>query len=150
MIISDNGLQFLKLLEQFRSKAYWDNNGYAIGYGSHYHINGNEVRQGDTVTEPIAAAMMLVHLQEIEKYLSFYKLEQNQFDALCSLVYNIGLQAFKNSTINKMLIKDEEIIKDYWMRWNKITKNGKKIISQSLVRRREKEWNLFKHYVYNT
>ena len=65
---------------------------------------------------------------------------QNEFDALVSLFFNIGEGAFENSTLFKELNKnprDEERIKTEWLKWK--YSGGK----PNLLSRREKEVQLF-------
>lgn len=67
-------------------------------------------------------------------------LSQNQFDALVSLVYNIGETAFSNSTLLKKLnAKDYQGAADQFPRWNK----GGGQVLKGLVRRRADERDLF-------
>lgn len=75
---------------------------YTIGYG-HY---GSDVHAGDTITEAEAAALMKKDLKVFENAVrSAVKVEitQSQFDALVSLSYNIGTDAFADSDTVKAL-----------------------------------------------
>jgi lysozyme len=65
---------------------------------------------------------------------------QNQFDAMVSLAYNIGLGAFKNSTLLRQLNRGNFVgASQEFLRWNK--SNGKPLLG--LTRRREREKLLF-------
>lgn len=65
---------------------------------------------------------------------------QNQFDALASLVYNIGETAFVKSTLLNLLNQSAyQKAADQFDRW--VFDNGKKI--QGLVNRRKKEKESF-------
>ena len=69
-------------------------------------------------------------------------LTQNQFDALVSLVYNIGSGNFYDSTIRRVInlnIGDIEEYRRAWMMW--VKSRGK--VLKGLVRRREAEFKLF-------
>jgi lysozyme len=67
-------------------------------------------------------------------------LSQNQFDALVSLAYNIGTNAFKTSTLVKYLnALDYKAAADQFLVWNKA---GGSVL-KGLVRRREAERALF-------
>ena len=67
-------------------------------------------------------------------------LEQNQFDALVSWVFNLGPANLKASTLLKVLnAKDYEGVPAQIKRWNKA---GGKVL-QGLIRRREAESLLF-------
>jgi lysozyme len=69
------------------------------------------------------------------------ELTQNQYDALCSLIYNIGREAFKNSTLLKLLNvgKSPKDIGPQFDRWNK---GGGRVLA-GLVKRRAVERDLF-------
>ncbi len=67
-------------------------------------------------------------------------LSQNQFDALVSLAYNIGTNAFKTSTLVKYLnALDYKAAAYEFPKWNR---RGGKVL-KGLVRRREAERALF-------
>jgi lysozyme len=72
-------------------------------------------------------------------------LNQNQIDAITSLVFNIGTKAFKNSTLLKLINAgtDKKIIADQFLRWNKGTIDGKLQVIPGLTNRRILEKNLF-------
>lgn len=71
-------------------------------------------------------------------------LSQGQFDALCSLVFNIGQGAYAQSTLRKLLqAGDYAAAADEFGRWIHATQNGKKITLPGLVTRRAHERALF-------
>ena len=97
MVISPNGIKFLKHEEGFRNRAYWDKNGYAICYGNHYHPDGRPVQDGDKVNfkenSEEASNYLTSHIKKyVYNWFKFIKkpLNQNQFDSLCSFAYNVG------------------------------------------------------------
>ena len=69
---------------------------------------------------------------------------QHQVDAAVSLAYNIGLDAFRNSSVLK-LINDPKSKTNYsdlesaWKAW----KNSQGKVNQGLVNRRQDEWELY-------
>lgn len=72
-------------------------------------------------------------------------LSQNQFDALVSLAYNIGLSNFRNSTLLRLLNKgDYAGASKQFERWNR---GGGKVLG-GLVRRRGRERAIFLFGVY--
>ena len=76
-----------------------------IGYGTTV-INGVKVKKGDTYTVEQAKSYMTQDLKKFESAVNTaakVPLNQNQFDALVSLTYNIGIGAFKDSTLLKKL-----------------------------------------------
>jgi len=140
MHISDEGLYLIKKFEGLELEAYQCAAGvWTIGYG---YIKG--VQEGDVWSEEKADYMLFRELEEeYEGYVNDYvhvPLNQCQFDALCSFVYNLGGNALKNSTLLKVLnTGDYEGVPEQIMRWNKA---GGKVLA-GLVRRRECESLLF-------
>lgn len=70
------------------------------------------------------------------------KLNQNQYDSLVSFCYNVGIGAFKGSTLRKVILEDPnnfDAIEVQFMRWNKA---GGKVID-GLISRRKKEFLLY-------
>ncbi|MDR9809559.1 glycoside hydrolase family protein [Rhizobium hidalgonense] len=67
-------------------------------------------------------------------------LNQSQFDALVSLVFNIGGSAFSKSTMLKRLnARDYSGAANQFLVWNKGTVNGKRVALSGLTARRKKE-----------
>jgi len=77
---------------------------------------------------------------------SNYKFDnRNQIVSILSFIYNIGWYGFNSSTLAKRLREKNYIgARQELLRWNKITRNGKKVISKGLVRRRNSEYQIFK------
>ena len=66
---------------------------------------------------------------------------QNQFDAMCSLAYNIGTGSFLKSTLLKKVNAGDFIgASEEFLKWNK--SGGKELLG--LTRRRKREQDLFK------
>jgi lysozyme len=140
MQISDEGLDLIKHFEGCELEAYQDAVGvWTIGYG---HTKG--VEEGDKWTQEKADFMLFRELEEeYEDYVNNYvhvPLNQQQFDALCSWVYNLGPSNLKSSTLLKKLNNEEyDQVPKQIKRWNKA---GGKVLA-GLVRRREAEALLF-------
>ena len=94
--ISESGLQLLKKFEGCRLVAYWDVNGYSIGYGHH----GADVTQGMKITQKEAEEYLKKDVAKFEKAVNAlkYDLNQNQFDALVDFAYNCGAGNLKKLT----------------------------------------------------
>jgi lysozyme len=97
MRCNEQGLAIIKEFEGCRLSAYQDqNNVWTIGYG---HTAG--VKEGDVCTQEQADAYMVQDLANVEAGIAKLvkkPLSSNQFSALCSFVYNIGLSHFNAST----------------------------------------------------
>ena len=102
MNISQNGINLIKQFEGLRLKAYQCAAGvWTIGYG---HTSG--VKKGDKITPKQAEDFLRSDLEKFENAINnlvIAELNQNQFDALVSFVFNIGINAFKQSTMLKFL-----------------------------------------------
>lgn len=143
MQISFKGIETLKELEGFRSKAYKDTGGvWTIGYGTTI-LNGNPVEPGQCITEAeaqIALRLALAISQTVVNKSVRVTVTQSMFDALVSFVYNVGMTAFKNSTmLVKLNFRDYKGAAKQFDRW--VYDNGK--IIPGLVSRRKIERALF-------
>lgn len=143
MKISYYGLNLIKDFEGLRLDAYADNvNRWAIGYGHSGLMNCKIVSKGMRVTEKEAEELLLSDLRVVEETINKnvkVNLTQWQFDALCSLIFNIGITAFKRSELLKCLNRGEIMeAADKFLSWkNAGDKNG------LLLNRRKKERELF-------
>ena len=141
MRTSQRGIDLIKEFEGYSERVYMCAGGkYTIGYG---HTRGVEV--GDTCTQEQAEKYLREDVREAEEtveVLITVPLTQNQFDALVSLVYNIGSGNFYDSTIRRVInckVADREEYRKAWMMW---VKSRNKVL-KGLVRRREAEFKLF-------
>ena len=144
MSVSNKGVDLICEFEGKRLAAYDDGVGvWTIGFGTIKYPNGVRVKKGDTCTLEQAKEYMRHDLIEFEYTVNSsvkVPLNQNQFDALVSLAYNIGSSAFKSSTLVKKLnTGDYQGAADQFNVW--INAGGKRM--QGLVNRRDKEKLLF-------
>ena len=143
MKISNTGINLIRGFEDLRLKAYDDGVGvWTIGYGT-TAINGVAVKKGDTCTVDQAKSYMAQDLKKFESAVNTavkVTLNQNQFDALVSLTYNIGIGAFKSSTLLMLLnAKDYKRAAEQFPRWNR---GGGRVLN-GLIKRRKIEMVLF-------
>jgi len=138
------GSDLIKEFEQLKLVGYLPtpNDVPTIGWGS-THIFGCKVILKETITQEQAQAQfdldVATFVAAVNKKVAV-PLTQNQFDALVSLVYNIGEANFASSTLLKMLNGNRmKEAKDQFVRWNK--QKGK--VLNGLTRRRERERDLF-------
>ena len=150
MKTSDKGRDFIKSFEGLRLKAYYatvheKEKGIAtVGWGSTRYEDGSPVKIQDVLGDEDGADHLFSYtLKAYEDAVSSavkVPLTQNQFDACVSLCYNIGVSAFKGSTLvkrlNAGLYKEAA---DQFPRWNK--QNGKPL--NGLTRRRAAEREMF-------
>jgi len=139
MKVSNNGISLIKRFEGLELKAYKDSVGIlTIGYG-HTHA----VKAGDAITGEQADAFLRKDLQVAELTINTnvkVKLNQGQFDALVSFVFNLGSGNFVKSTlIKKLNAGDYAGAADEFGKW--VNAGGKKL--PGLVKRRAAEREVF-------
>ena len=144
MTVSPFGVDLICSFEGKRLTAYDDGVGvWTIGFGTTVYPNGIKVKKGDTCTEAQAKTYMAHDLKKFEATVNkavTVQLNQNQFDALVSLAYNIGTNAFSKSTLVKKLnANDIRGAADQFDVW--VNAGGKRM--QGLVNRRTVEKALF-------
>lgn len=144
MHVSPSGVDLICNFEGLRLKAYDDGVGvWTIGFGTTKYPNGIRVKKGDTCTLDQAKAYMQNDLKSFEQTVNNtvkVPLNQNQFDALVSLAYNIGSTAFKSSTLVRQLNEGNyKAAANQFNVW--VNAGGKRM--QGLVNRRAAERTLF-------
>ena len=144
MTTSSTGINLITSFEDLRLAAYDDGVGvWTIGFGTTVYPNGVKVKRGDTCTKVQAMSFFQHDLRRFEAAVNQavkVVVNQNQFDALVSLTYNIGEQAFKDSTLLKKINAGDFMgAADQFPKWNR---GGGKVL-RGLVRRRAAERELF-------
>lgn len=144
--ISPEGIRAIQQREELRLKAYKCQAGaWTIGWG---HTSG--VTAGMVITEDQAQAFLAADLQPIESFLNrenYRGLKPNQYDALASLIFTIGMLNYSRSTLRRLL-KAGAPAKDcaaQFLKWKYYTDRatGEKKISQGLVNRRQAEYRQY-------
>jgi len=151
MQTSPVGINLIQSFEKFRSEAYRDSVGvWTIGWGS-TRIFGRKVVKYDSITRQQADRQFQFDLEMFEKHIKSYVrggigLNQNQFDALVSLCYNIGQGNLKNSSVIRY-INDGMMVSagNSFLLWDKARhrRTGKLKRLRGLTRRRNAERELF-------
>jgi lysozyme len=144
MRTSAGGRKAIAQREGNKLTAYLDSVGIlTIGVGHTSAAGPPEVRKGMKITAKQSDEILTRDLQGVEadvNRLVKVPLTQNQFDALVSLVFNIGGTAFRKSTLLKRLnTGDYAAAADQFRVWNKGTINGKKVAIKGLTTRRNAE-----------
>ena len=139
MKVSQECVNLVKFFEGFEAKAYLcPANVWTIGYG-----RTKNVKEGDVVNKRQAERDLLEELEEFGNQVFFavqVPLEQNEFDALTSWTYNLGVGNLQSSTLLKKLNSgDKNSVPSEMLRWNKAA--GK--VLAGLTRRREAEAKLW-------
>ena len=155
MQMSENGLTLLTQWEGFKLTVYKDSAGLpTIGVGhlltkselssGKITINGVPVDYTDGLTEQQVTDLLGQDVEPASAAVNSgvkVPLDQNQFDALVSFTFNVGVGAFTGSTLLKLLNqKQYDQVPTQLLRW---TRAGGKVV-QGLVNRRNNEiklWN---------
>lgn len=138
MHISKNGLAFIREWEGCELTAYKDSGGvWTIGVG-----HTKDVHEGQTISQFEADELLAMDIQDhdITPCLRGCETSQNQFDAMSSLAFNIGLERFRNSTVLKRHKLGNKIgAGNAFLLWH--FDNGNPV--RGLMRRREAERKLY-------
>lgn len=145
-LVSKQCVDFVKRFEGFYPKPYYDIVGVkTLGYG----MTGKEIEGLNYVTEQQATKMLEDLLNNkyavpIKQDLNSkgIKLNQNQFDALVSMAYNVGVGGVLGSTLYKNIcagVRDKETITANFKAWSKA--GGQTVAG--LLRRRTEEAEMF-------
>lgn len=144
-----SGNKFIAKVEGVRYKAYLDSVGvWTIGRGITYYEDGSPIKSGDTITadreEKLFQNTVSFFVKKVNEYVKV-NINQNQFNALVSFCYNVGTQAFKNSTLLKKVNTNptDKLIQTEFMKWTKGTVKGKKVTISGLINRRKQEVQLY-------
>lgn len=141
MRLSQTGLDLIKEFEGLRLKAYSDIGGVpTIGYGT----TGPDIKLGMEITKAEAEDLLRADVAAFERGVSNLvkvAINQNEFDALVSFSYNVGLNALRTSTLLRLLNAnaDRAVVASEFLRWNKV---GTQVV-EGLTRRRKAEQALF-------
>lgn len=141
--VSGDGREFIKDEEGEELDAYEDIAGvWTIGVG-----HTRKVAPGDEIDEATSDVFLQEDLVDAEQALANYvhvPLNQNEVNALGSLIFNIGGTQFRNSTLlRKLNAGDRKGAAEQFLVWNKYRKGEKLEVSKGLSDRRAREKKLF-------
>jgi len=146
MIVTNDAIALLHKYEGLVLDAYLcPAKVLTIGYGNTFYEDGSKVKIGDKITKARADELFNNILENNfaspVRNLIKSKVTNNQFSALVSFAYNVGIGNLKKSTLLKMvnINPNDPAIRRQFMRWNKA--GGKELLG--LTRRREAEANLY-------
>ena len=141
--VSRAALELLKRFEGYRrSAAQLPDGRWTIGHG-----HTLTAREGAVVSETDAEALLLYDLITVAHVINenvYAPITQNQFDALNSFAFNIGIDNFRQSQVLKRLNAGALVQAACAMElWRKADFQGERIVIDALVRRRAAEKALF-------
>lgn len=143
MELSNNGIAFLKREEGEKLTGYADSRGIpTIGVGHTGKVDGVPVKVGMKITQNQSTRLLLDDLKWVSEAIATSvkaRLTQNQYDALTSLIFNIGAAAFRGSTVlRKLNGGDYTGAADAFLMWKKAGSD-----QNILLPRRQRERSLF-------
>ncbi len=139
MKTSKQGIELIKSFEGLRLRAYVCPAGVlTIGWG---HTKG--VKAGMVIDLAEAERMLADDIAIAERCVNCDadSLNQNQFDALVSFVFNVRVSAYRSSKLRRLVVNNPNnpAIADEFGRW----KYANKIVLPGLERRRKAESDLY-------
>ncbi|MEE9329329.1 MAG: lysozyme [Parvularculaceae bacterium] len=124
------------------SAYYTPSEEWSVGYG-----HRSSARHGMSVTEGDAMHLLEQDVKPLESVISDSvraPLNQNEHDALVSLLFNIGEENFRKSTVLRKLNAGDKLAAALaFEKWTKAKINGELVTLDGLVRRRAAEKSLF-------
>ena len=138
------GIALIKSFEGLRTEAYRDQRGiWTLGYG---HTRG--VAEGDTCTDEQATQWLAEDLAlaaaGVDRATVGCSTSDNQFAAMVSLAYNVGVYNFITSSVLAMHRASQYAqAGDAFLMWDKTHIGGKLQPDAGLLRRRQAERTLY-------
>ena len=144
MNLSPEGEAFIKDYEKLALTCYQDSAGFwTVGFG--HRIPSDQ----GTITEDDAETYFLKDVSQIEDMLDFFNLpmSQQQFDALTSFAFNLGVNALRNSTLlKKFKTGDIGGAAEEFVKWD----HAGGVELEGLKKRRLAEKNIFLNGIYDS
>ena len=149
--LSLKGLQLIEHHEGFRSEIYADPAGYrTIGYG-HRLLPGENFSRG--ITRAQAAALLGKDVRSAESKVNRalkVPLSQNQYDALVDFAFNCGPRSVSGPLDMMNAVNNGRVGARNFTAYRYITVEGKQVVDEVLLARRQAEWLLYSQGVYAT
>lgn len=145
MKTNQKGIELLHHFESCKLQAYLcPAKVWTIGWGNTRYEDGSVVKKGDVITQKRADELFENILSKFENGVTKalkVKLNENQFSALVSFTYNVGIGNFNKSTLLKLINvnPNNPEITTQFLRWNR---GGGKVLT-GLTRRRTAEAKLY-------
>jgi lysozyme len=144
---SPNGLHCLGQEEGRVLRVYLDSCKIPTCGVGHVVLPGDGLHVGDPITPEQCDAFLAHDVGKCEAAINAavkVPMTQNQFDAMVSLAFNIGVWGFLHSSVladlNAGNLTDE---KRAFELWDKDVQNGKLVVDAALLARRDREVTLF-------
>ena len=145
MEVNKAGRDLIKKFEGCKLKAYrCPANLWTISWGLTFYPDGTKVKEGDVITQQQAEDYFNAIVDDFAKKVDALiksNVSENNFSALVSFAYNVGMGNFQRSTLLRKVNanpKDPSIRAEF-MKWTRA--NGE--VLKGLVRRRDAEAKLY-------
>lgn len=145
MEVNKAGRDLIKKFEGCKLKAYKCPAGlWTISWGLTFYPDGTKVKEGDVITQQQAEDYFNAIVDDFAKKVDALiksNVSDNNFSALVSFAYNVGMGNFQRSTLLRKVNanpKDKTILAEF-KKWTRA--NGE--VLKGLVRRREAEAKLY-------
>lgn len=145
LVPSDACFSLIKTFEGLSTTAYLCPAGvWTIGYG-----HTKNVKKGDIITRDGADQLLHQDVNLLSRQVMALlnrEVNQNQFDALVSFTFNVGIGNLSNSTLLKKInCGDFKGASKEFLKWDKARQNdtGKMVQLDGLTKRRQAEKRLF-------
>lgn len=145
MEVNKAGKDLIKRFEGCKLKAYKCPAGLdTISYGLTFYPDGTRVKEGDVITQQQAEDYFNAIVDDFAKKVDALiksNVSENNFSALVSFAYNVGMGNFQRSTLLRKVNANpkDTTIRAEFMKW---TRANDKVLN-GLVRRREAEAKLY-------
>ena len=144
---SEDSVQVAMRLEKFAPLAYLcQGRVWTVGYGTTIWPDGRRVKPCDRITQGEAEQILRARFERNADRIQGdvgRALTQGQLDALCLFVDNMPQSRWSSSTILRLL-RDGLFLSAAaeFPKWNKVTVDGRKVVSDGLTDRRafERRW----------
>jgi lysozyme len=148
MEVNKAGKDLIKQFEGCKLKAYKCPAGlWTISWGLTFYPDGRKVKEGDVITQQQAEEYFDAVVNDFAKQVDVLvksNVTANNFSAIVSFTYNVGIGNLKNSTLLKKVNanpKDATIPAEF-RKW--VRANGE--VLKGLVRRRDAEAKLYEQH----
>lgn len=143
---SKNAIDLIKKFEGLYLNAYLCPAAVpTIGYGTIRYPDGKGVKLGEKITMKKAEELLTWEVEKIATQIPALNVNQNQYDALVSFTYNLGIGNLLKSTLYRKCKAnpDDPTIKNEFLKWTKARVKGELKTLKGLVRRRTEEYELY-------
>lgn len=145
MEVNKAGKDLIKRFEGCKLKAYKCPAGlWTISWGLTFYPDGTKVKEGDVITQQEAEDYFNAIVDDFAKKVDALiksNVSENNFSALVSFAYNVGMGNFQRSTLLRKVNANpkDTTIRAEFMKWTR----ANNVVLKGLVRRREAEAKLY-------